>query len=101
MLSLYDINEEDIDGVIDHSQLSTITQPSPLQMQLPILELLKVCVYNVLLFICATHSISNPAYACAVVCIVFFSNTSGVFTDLPSPCWCLLLSRVFYLMILQ
>ncbi|KAK9947570.1 hypothetical protein M0R45_003188 [Rubus argutus] len=41
MLSLYDINEEDIDGVIDHSQLSTITQPSPLQMQLPILELLK------------------------------------------------------------
>lgn len=72
MLSLYDINEEDIDGVIDHSQLSTITQPSPLQMQLPILELLKVCVYNVLLFICATHSISNPAYACAVVCIVFF-----------------------------
>ncbi|KAM1061705.1 hypothetical protein FF1_026137 [Malus domestica] len=41
ILSLYDINEEDIDGVTDHSQLSTVTQPSPLQMQLPILELLK------------------------------------------------------------
>ncbi|XP_009364040.2 nuclear pore complex protein NUP205 [Pyrus x bretschneideri] len=41
ILSLYDINEEDIDGVPDRSQLSTVTQPSPLQMQLPILELLK------------------------------------------------------------
>ncbi|XP_024182296.1 nuclear pore complex protein NUP205 isoform X2 [Rosa chinensis] len=40
MLSLYDISEEDIDGVIDQSQLSTVTQSS-LQMQLPILELLK------------------------------------------------------------
>ncbi|PQQ20289.1 nuclear pore complex protein NUP205 [Prunus yedoensis var. nudiflora] len=41
ILSMYDINEEDIDVVTDRSQLSTITQPSPLQMQLPILELLK------------------------------------------------------------
>ncbi|KAL6226355.1 hypothetical protein ACLB2K_000317 [Fragaria x ananassa] len=40
MLSRYDISEEDIDGVIDQSQLSTLTQSS-LQMQLPILELLK------------------------------------------------------------
>ncbi|KAH0970347.1 hypothetical protein GBA52_022503 [Prunus armeniaca] len=41
ILSMYDINEEDIDVVADRSQLSTVTQPSPLQMQLPILELLK------------------------------------------------------------
>ena len=46
MLSLYDISEEDIDGVIDQSQLSTVAQSS-LQMQLPILELLKVRVYHV------------------------------------------------------
>lgn len=43
---MYDINEEDIDVVADRSQLSTVTQPSPLQMQLPILELLKVCAYS-------------------------------------------------------
>ncbi|BBH08489.1 Protein of unknown function D [Prunus dulcis] len=41
ILSMYEINEEDIDVVADRSQLSTVTQPSPLQMQLPILELLK------------------------------------------------------------
>ncbi|XP_050365168.1 nuclear pore complex protein NUP205 isoform X2 [Argentina anserina] len=40
MLSLYDVSEEDIDGGIDQSQISTATQSS-LQMQLPILELLK------------------------------------------------------------
>ncbi|XP_040361650.1 nuclear pore complex protein NUP205-like [Rosa chinensis] len=54
MLSLYDISEEDIDGVIDQSQLSTVTQSS-LQMQLPILAFLKVCVHHVHLFICAAH----------------------------------------------
>ncbi|XP_065850095.1 nuclear pore complex protein NUP205 [Euphorbia lathyris] len=37
ILSMYDIQDEDIDNVIDQSQ----TQPSPLEMQLPVLELLK------------------------------------------------------------
>ncbi|KAK8343860.1 hypothetical protein V6Z12_A07G042900 [Gossypium hirsutum] len=41
ILSMYDIQEQDIDSVIDRSQLSAVTQPSSLQMQLPILELLK------------------------------------------------------------
>lgn len=41
MLSMYEIEDEDIDSVVDLSQLSTGTQPSSLQMQLPILELLK------------------------------------------------------------
>ncbi|KAH1131571.1 hypothetical protein J1N35_002949 [Gossypium stocksii] len=41
ILSMYDIQEQDIDSVIDRSQLSAVTQSSSLQMQLPILELLK------------------------------------------------------------
>lgn len=41
MLSMYEIEDEDIDSVVDLSQLSTVTQPSSLQMQLPVLELLK------------------------------------------------------------
>ncbi|PON88993.1 Nucleoporin [Trema orientale] len=41
ILSKYDISEEDIDSVIDRTQLSTETKPSSLQMQLPMLELLK------------------------------------------------------------
>lgn len=40
---MYDIQEQDIDSVIDRSQLSAVTQPFSVQMQLPILELLKVC----------------------------------------------------------
>ncbi|KAJ4837663.1 hypothetical protein Tsubulata_013874 [Turnera subulata] len=39
MLSMYDIQDEDADGVID--QISTVGQPSSLQMQLPAVELLK------------------------------------------------------------
>lgn len=39
---MYDIQEEDIDSVVEQS--SAIMQPSSLQMQLPVLELLKVCV---------------------------------------------------------
>lgn len=42
ILSKYDISEEDVDSIIDGTQLSTETQPSSLQMQLPVLELLKV-----------------------------------------------------------
>lgn len=44
ILSMYDIKDEDIDIVTDLSQFSTPTQQSPLQMQLPVLELLKVCL---------------------------------------------------------
>ncbi|XP_047339294.1 nuclear pore complex protein NUP205 isoform X2 [Impatiens glandulifera] len=39
MLNMYDIEEDDIDTIIDQSQ--TIAQPSPHQMQLPTIELLK------------------------------------------------------------
>jgi nuclear pore complex protein Nup205 len=45
---MYDIKDEDIDSVADLSQFSTSTQQSPLQMQLPVLELLKVCAYCLL-----------------------------------------------------
>ncbi|CAN0838668.1 Nuclear pore complex protein NUP205 [Linum grandiflorum] len=41
MLSMYDIHDEDIDSMVSQSQLSTVTQVSQLQMQLPVLELLK------------------------------------------------------------
>ena len=41
---MYDINEEDVDVVIDRSQSSMDTQSSSLQTQLPVLELLKVCI---------------------------------------------------------
>ncbi|GAV68345.1 DUF3414 domain-containing protein [Cephalotus follicularis] len=41
ILSMYDIQEEDIESAVDQSQLSIVTQQSPLQMQLPVLELLK------------------------------------------------------------
>lgn len=34
---MYDIKDEDIDSVVDRSQ-----QSAPLQMQLPVIELLKV-----------------------------------------------------------
>ncbi|KAJ6407528.1 hypothetical protein OIU84_010921 [Salix udensis] len=41
MLSMYEIDDEDVDSVVDRSQLSAVTQPSSLQTQLPVLELLK------------------------------------------------------------
>ncbi|CAK7343274.1 unnamed protein product [Dovyalis caffra] len=41
ILSMYEIEDEDIDSVVEQSQLSTVTQSSSLQMQLPVLELLK------------------------------------------------------------
>ncbi|KAE8668521.1 NUP205 protein [Hibiscus syriacus] len=41
ILSMYDIQEQDVDSVIDRSQLSAVTQPSSVQNQLPLLELLK------------------------------------------------------------
>lgn len=42
ILSMYDIQDEDIDGLSEQSSAST--QPSVLQMQVPVLELLKVCL---------------------------------------------------------
>ncbi|KAK0571557.1 hypothetical protein LWI29_018060 [Acer saccharum] len=39
ILNMYDIQDEDIDGLLEQS--STATQPSSLQMQVPVLELLK------------------------------------------------------------
>ncbi|KAK8523521.1 hypothetical protein V6N13_113466 [Hibiscus sabdariffa] len=41
ILSMYDIQEQDADSVTDRSQLSAVTQSSSVQMQLPLLELLK------------------------------------------------------------
>lgn len=39
---MYDISNEDIDSVLDPTQLSTGAQSSSLQAQLPVLELMKV-----------------------------------------------------------
>ncbi|XP_059635097.1 nuclear pore complex protein NUP205 [Cornus florida] len=41
ILSMYDIKDEDIESVLDRPQLSAIAQSAPLQMQLPVIELLK------------------------------------------------------------
>lgn len=41
MLSMYDIKDEDIDSVFDQSQLSAVAQSAQLQMQLPVVELMK------------------------------------------------------------
>lgn len=40
---MYDVKDEDFEGAVDQSRLSTNKESSPLQMQLPVLELLKVC----------------------------------------------------------
>lgn len=51
MLSMYSIRDEDIDSVVDQSQLSETGQSAPLQMQLPVIELLKVLIpQTILLF---------------------------------------------------
>jgi len=44
MLSTYEITDEDIDSVVDQLQLSTVQQPAQLQMQLPAVELMRVCL---------------------------------------------------------
>ena len=48
---MYDINDEDIEGVVDQSRLLTAKETSTLQMQLPILELLKVRAFFICLFL--------------------------------------------------
>lgn len=41
ILTMYDVKEEDYEGVVDQSRLSTTKETSSLQTQLPVLELLK------------------------------------------------------------
>uniref|UniRef100_A0A5B7BQC9 Nuclear pore complex protein NUP205 n=1 Tax=Davidia involucrata TaxID=16924 RepID=A0A5B7BQC9_DAVIN len=41
ILSMYDLKDEDIDSLVDRSQLSAVAHSAPLQMQLPVIELLK------------------------------------------------------------
>ncbi|KAJ7956691.1 Nuclear pore complex protein [Quillaja saponaria] len=41
ILSMYEIKDEDIESVVDQSRLSIVKESSPLQLQLPVLELLK------------------------------------------------------------
>jgi hypothetical protein len=48
ILTMYDIKEEDYEGVVDQSRLSTTKESSSLQTQLPVLELLKVCFCSIL-----------------------------------------------------
>lgn len=50
MLSMYDIKDEDIDSV-NTSQHSLVGQSAPLEMQLPVLELMKVLLFLFLLFV--------------------------------------------------
>ncbi|KAJ4958575.1 hypothetical protein NE237_025686 [Protea cynaroides] len=41
ILGMYDIKDEDIDAVVDRSQPPTVSQSAPLEMQIPVVELLK------------------------------------------------------------
>lgn len=45
---MYDIKDEDYEGVVDQSRLSTTKESTLLQTQLPVLELLKVCFCDIL-----------------------------------------------------
>ncbi|KAF7147071.1 hypothetical protein RHSIM_Rhsim03G0247900 [Rhododendron simsii] len=47
ILSLYDIVDEDVDNIIDQSQPSALAESASFQMQLPIIELLKVTIFDV------------------------------------------------------
>lgn len=73
---MYDISDEDIDSVIDRTQLSLGSQPSPLQMQLPVLELLKVgansyfCVH-----LCNSLNIKSKLCTCESCAILIFFKT--------------------------
>ena len=41
---MYDVEDEDVDSVVDQSQLSAVAQSASLHMQLPVIELLKVYI---------------------------------------------------------
>ncbi|KAE9464397.1 hypothetical protein C3L33_03696, partial [Rhododendron williamsianum] len=47
ILSLYDVVDEDVDNIIDQSQPSAVAESASFQMQLPIIELLKVTIFDV------------------------------------------------------
>lgn len=44
---MYDIKDEDYEGVVDQSRHSTTKESTSLQTQLPVLELLKVFSCNI------------------------------------------------------
>jgi len=48
---MYGIKDEDYEGVVDQSRLTATKESSPLQTQLPVLELLKVCACNCLVMV--------------------------------------------------
>lgn len=62
MLSMYSIRDEDIDSVVDQSQLSEAGQSTPLQMQLqmqlPLIELMKVLLPQTTLLLYFSVSLS-------------------------------------------
>lgn len=41
ILSMYDLKDDDIDHIADQSHTSSVMQPAPIQMQLPVIELMK------------------------------------------------------------
>lgn len=51
ILSMYDIQEEDLDGFTEHSQFLVSAETSSLQTQLPVIEILKVVTKIFLLFV--------------------------------------------------
>lgn len=57
---MYDIKDEDIEGVVDQSRLLTDKESSALQKQLPVLELLKVCRFQ---YVCLGFSTQNFQYS--------------------------------------
>lgn len=74
MLSMYDIKDEDIDSLFDQSQLSAVAQSAQLQMQLPVVELMKVCGCY---FYCWLYMlISNY---CTLICIFDISFSFSKF----------------------
>lgn len=60
---MYDIRDEDIDSIADHSRLSDVGQSAPLQMQLPVIELMKV--FTFFQFIDVHFSSSSCCCSCA------------------------------------
>lgn len=55
---MYSIRDEDIDSVVDQSQLSEAGQSTPLQMQLPLIELMKVLLPQTTLLLYFSVSLS-------------------------------------------
>ena len=99
---MYDIKDEDIDLVASQSQLSA-PQSTPLQMQLPVIELLKVSR-----FFLVADNIFESRYPFYLLLIWFLQFPDFVFvlllTDVPhlvshSPSLCLLTVGVFLMVL--